>query len=99
MLPIARSIYARCQGERGADSTCWMPCTLSNRLSSDFNAVADSTTRQEYCWMPCVSKRLRWSCALTVWSVTESLVGSLRLSKSASTGATFVTAVENHGGE
>jgi len=29
----------------------------------------------------------------------ESLVGSLRLSKSASTGATFVTAVENHGGE
>ncbi len=49
--------------------------------------------------MPCVSKRLRWSCALTVWSVMESLVGSLRLSKSASTGATFVTAVENHGGE
>ena len=26
-------------------------------------------------------------------------MGSLRLSKSASTGATFVTAVENHGGE
>jgi Transposase len=49
--------------------------------------------------MPCVSKRLRWSCALTVWSVMESLVGSLRLSKSASTGATFVTAVEDHGGE
>ena len=49
--------------------------------------------------MPCVSKRLQWSCALTVWSVMESLVGSLRLSKSASTGATFVTAVEDHGGE
>jgi hypothetical protein len=46
--------------------------------------------------MPCVSKRLRWSCALTVWSVMESLVGSLRVSKSASTGATFVTAVEDH---
>ena len=49
--------------------------------------------------MPCVSKRLPWSCALTVWSVMESLVGSLRLSKSASTGAIFVTAVEDHGGE
>src|SRR5437764_3804216 len=99
MVRMTRSTYARCHGERGADKTCLIPCTLSSRVSSVFNSVAELTTHQEYCLIPCVSKRLPWSCALTVWSVMESLVGSLRLSKSASTGATFVTAVEKHGGE
>src|SRR3954469_2654144 len=61
--PTSRSTQALCQGDRGAESTCLMPCTLSNRLSSDFKSVADLTTHQEYCLMPCVSKRLRWSCA------------------------------------
>src|SRR4051794_5672954 len=76
-----------------------MPCTLSNRLSSDFNSVADLTTHQEYCLMPCVSKRLPWSCALTVWSVMEVSWGVCAFQRAPVQGATFVTAVENHGGE
>jgi hypothetical protein len=38
-------------------------------------------------------ERLFWSCALTVWSVVESLVGSLRY-RAPVQGATFVTAVD-----
>jgi hypothetical protein len=29
MVPIKRSTYARCQGDRGAESTCWMPIAFT----------------------------------------------------------------------